>query len=93
MPSIDEWLLVVKTIGTCDYQSLMLLGDLKFHSVLWFFVCFGLCREAREKQEEEETRAKNPSIRDQFADAKRQLATLSESDWENIPEPVRMHHY
>jgi pre-mRNA-processing factor 6 len=83
MLSIDEWHLVVKTIGEC---------------VCFLFFCSSLLNrprflphsDARDKQEEEEIRAKNPTIRDQFADAKRQLATLSESDWENIPEPVRI---
>jgi pre-mRNA-processing factor 6 len=46
------------------------------------------CSEAREKEEEEMTRLKNPTIREQFADAKRELSTLSDADWESIPEPV-----
>ncbi|KAK5102794.1 U4/U6 x U5 tri-snRNP complex subunit Prp1 [Lithohypha guttulata] len=44
-------------------------------------------REAREKQEQEEYDRNNPKISAQFADLKRSLATLSEDDWANLPDP------
>ena len=43
-------------------------------------------REARLKEEIEKYRAENPKITEQFADLKRKLAEVSESDWEAIPE-------
>ena len=44
-------------------------------------------REAREKAELEEYRAKNPKIQAQFADLKRNLTSVSESEWAALPEP------
>ncbi|KAL3526997.1 hypothetical protein ACH5RR_011653 [Cinchona calisaya] len=43
-------------------------------------------REARLKEEIEKYRASNPKITEQFADLKRKLHTLSNQDWESIPE-------
>ncbi|KAI4124504.1 MAG: hypothetical protein LQ338_004767 [Usnochroma carphineum] len=43
-------------------------------------------REAREKQEREEYEAKNPKIQQQFADLKRSLGSVSDEQWQNIPE-------
>ncbi|XP_058213697.1 protein STABILIZED1-like [Rhododendron vialii] len=43
-------------------------------------------REARLKREIEEYRASNPTITEQFADLKRELHTMSPSEWESIPE-------
>lgn len=48
---------------------------------------FAICREAREKQEQDEYDKNNPQISAQFADLKRSLATLSEDDWANLPDP------
>ncbi|KAL8992268.1 MAG: hypothetical protein Q9188_007624, partial [Gyalolechia gomerana] len=43
-------------------------------------------REAREKQEREDYEAKNPKIQQQFADLKRSLGSVSDEQWQNIPE-------
>ena len=43
-------------------------------------------REARLKEEIEKYREENPKITEQFADLKRKLATVSDSEWEAIPE-------
>jgi pre-mRNA-processing factor 6 len=43
-------------------------------------------REARLKKEIEEYRAANPKITEQFADLKRKLGTVSEEDWDAIPD-------
>lgn len=43
-------------------------------------------REARLKDEIEKYRAENPKITEQFADLKRKLGQVSESEWEAIPE-------
>ena len=43
-------------------------------------------REQRLKAEIEEFRANNPKITEQFADAKRKLASLTDDDWEAIPD-------
>ncbi|XP_058213696.1 protein STABILIZED1-like [Rhododendron vialii] len=43
-------------------------------------------REARLKRKIEEYRASNPTITEQFADLKRELHTMSPSEWESIPE-------
>ncbi|KAL8849518.1 MAG: hypothetical protein Q9221_005525 [Calogaya cf. arnoldii] len=43
-------------------------------------------REAREKQEREEYEAKNPKIQQQFADLKRSLGSITDEQWQNIPE-------
>lgn len=45
-----------------------------------------LCREAREKQEQDEYERNNPKISQQFADLKRSLATVTDEDWASIPE-------
>ena len=45
-----------------------------------------ICREAREKQEQEEFERDNPKISQQFVELKRSLATVSDEDWANIPE-------
>ncbi|EXJ82672.1 hypothetical protein A1O3_06486 [Capronia epimyces CBS 606.96] len=44
-------------------------------------------REAREKEELEEYNRKNPKISEEFAALKRNLATVSDEDWANLPEP------
>jgi len=44
-------------------------------------------REAREKQEQDEYERNNPKISQQFADLKRSLATVSDDDWANLPDP------
>lgn len=44
-------------------------------------------REAREKAELQKLRAEQPKIQAQFADLKRGLSTMSQSDWESLPEP------
>lgn len=46
-----------------------------------------ICREAREKQEQDEYNRNNPQISAQFADLKRSLATLTEDEWANLPDP------
>ncbi|KAK4497895.1 hypothetical protein PRZ48_010550 [Zasmidium cellare] len=43
-------------------------------------------REERERKEQEDFEAKNPKIQQQFADLKRALTTVSDEDWQNIPE-------
>ncbi|KAK9089353.1 hypothetical protein Scep_028435 [Stephania cephalantha] len=43
-------------------------------------------REARLKEEIEKYRASNPKITEQFADLKRKLYTMSENEWDSIPE-------
>lgn len=44
-------------------------------------------REAREKAELEEYRANNPKIQAQFAYLKRNLTSVTESEWASLPEP------
>ena len=44
-------------------------------------------REAREAQERADYEANNPKIQQQFSDLKRGLASMSEEDWSNLPEP------
>lgn len=44
-------------------------------------------REAREKVEREEDARKRPKITEEFADLKRNLATVSMDEWMNLPEP------
>lgn len=44
-------------------------------------------REARERAELEKLRAERPKIQTQFADLKRGLASVSQSEWEALPEP------
>ncbi|CAE6448853.1 unnamed protein product [Rhizoctonia solani] len=43
-------------------------------------------REAREKEEQEEFRVSRPKLQQQFADLKRGLATVSDAEWESLPE-------
>ncbi|KAL8799073.1 MAG: hypothetical protein Q9182_006169 [Xanthomendoza sp. 2 TL-2023] len=43
-------------------------------------------REAREKQERDDYEAKNPKIQQQFADLKRSLGSITDEQWQNIPE-------
>jgi pre-mRNA-processing factor 6 len=43
-------------------------------------------REKKLKQELEKMRAERPTIAAQFADLKRNLASISAEDWEKIPE-------
>ena len=43
-------------------------------------------REAREEAELAKHRAERPKLQQQFADLKRGLAVVSDSEWENIPE-------
>ncbi|KAI9303749.1 PRP1 splicing factor, N-terminal-domain-containing protein [Cunninghamella echinulata] len=43
-------------------------------------------REAREKEELERYRRERPKISQQFADLKRQLSTMDETEWEAIPD-------
>ena len=43
-------------------------------------------KEAREKEEEEEFRRNNPRISERFSDLKRSLSTVTNSEWENLPE-------
>ena len=44
-------------------------------------------REAREKEIAEKNRELKPRVQEQFAELKRGLATVSEEEWMNIPEP------
>lgn len=44
-------------------------------------------REAREKAELEEYRKNTPKIQAQFADLKRNLTSVSDAEWEALPEP------
>lgn len=44
-------------------------------------------REAREAAEREALRQSQPKIQAQFADLKRNLATVSEEEWASLPEP------
>jgi pre-mRNA-processing factor 6 len=41
----------------------------------------------RTRKEREEYARKNPTIQEQFADAKRALATVTDDEWANLPEP------
>eukprot|EP01119_Soliformovum_irregulare_P017874 TRINITY_DN5376_c0_g1_i1.p1 TRINITY_DN5376_c0_g1~~TRINITY_DN5376_c0_g1_i1.p1 ORF type:complete len:721 (+),score=219.96 TRINITY_DN5376_c0_g1_i1:181-2163(+) len=43
-------------------------------------------REKKQKEEMEKYRASRPKIQDQFADAKKDLASVSDTEWYNIPE-------
>ncbi|KAI8384838.1 PRP1 splicing factor, N-terminal-domain-containing protein [Radiomyces spectabilis] len=43
-------------------------------------------REAREREELERYRKERPKISQQFADLRRQLSTIDETEWANIPE-------
>ncbi|XP_065843636.1 pre-mRNA-processing factor 6-like [Oscarella lobularis] len=43
-------------------------------------------REKRFKEETEKYRKERPKIQQQFSDLKRQLATVSENEWSNIPD-------
>lgn len=43
-------------------------------------------REARENEEAAKQRANNPKLQTQFADLKRGLSELKDSDWESIPD-------
>jgi pre-mRNA-processing factor 6 len=43
-------------------------------------------REEREKEELKKYRAERPKIQQQFADLKRGLGELSDTDWTNIPD-------
>ncbi|KAK9468682.1 PRP1 splicing factor, N-terminal-domain-containing protein [Lipomyces arxii] len=43
-------------------------------------------REARERLEQDEYERKNPKVSSQFADLKRALSTVSDSEWASIPE-------
>ncbi|KAI9136827.1 PRP1 splicing factor, N-terminal-domain-containing protein [Paraphysoderma sedebokerense] len=43
-------------------------------------------REAREKEELERIRKERPKIQQEFADVRRQLATMTDDDWAAIPE-------
>jgi pre-mRNA-processing factor 6 len=43
-------------------------------------------REARLREQIEQYRASNPKITEQFADLKRKLATVSDAEWDAIPE-------
>ena len=47
-------------------------------------------RELREAVEREAIRQSQPKIQAQFADLKRNLASVSESEWANLPEPGNM---
>lgn len=44
-------------------------------------------RETREKEEIEEYNRKNPTISEQFADLKRPLASVTDEEWANLPDP------
>jgi pre-mRNA-processing factor 6 len=44
------------------------------------------CREAREEAEMVKFRAENPKLQQQFADLKRGLSSVSDAEWESIPE-------
>lgn len=43
-------------------------------------------REVQEQLEKEEEERKNPKISAQFADLKRSLATITDDEWQNLPE-------
>ncbi|CAK7221867.1 U4/U6 x U5 tri-snRNP complex subunit Prp1 [Sporothrix curviconia] len=43
-------------------------------------------REAREQAELEEYERRNPTVKAQFADLKRSLGTVSEEEWQNLPD-------
>ncbi|CAE6418541.1 unnamed protein product [Rhizoctonia solani] len=43
-------------------------------------------REAREREEQEKFRASRPKLQQQFADLKRGLSTVSDAEWESLPE-------
>ena len=43
-------------------------------------------REAREKAEKEEYERNNPKIQQQFADLKRELVSVTDDEWANLPE-------
>ncbi|KAK5192067.1 U4/U6 x U5 tri-snRNP complex subunit Prp1 [Exophiala xenobiotica] len=44
-------------------------------------------REAREREEIDDYNRKNPNISEQFADLKRPLATITDDEWANLPDP------
>jgi pre-mRNA-processing factor 6 len=43
-------------------------------------------REARENEEMTRFRAENPKLQQQFADLKRGLSSVSDAEWDSIPE-------
>ena len=49
-------------------------------------VLLSIYREAREAQEKAEFERENPLISEQFADLRRQLGTVTEEQWGNLPE-------
>jgi pre-mRNA-processing factor 6 len=51
-----------------------------------FFCFFLLPREAQEQAELAKHRAERPKIQQQFADLKRGLSSVTDEEWENIPE-------
>jgi hypothetical protein len=66
---------------------------------VWFLVSFFIChfvffilfflffnREARENAELAKHRAERPKIQQQFADLKRGLSSITDEEWETIPE-------
>jgi pre-mRNA-processing factor 6 len=50
------------------------------------FYPFLFYREAREEEELKKHRAERPKIQQQFADLKRGLSAVTDSEWESIPE-------
>jgi pre-mRNA-processing factor 6 len=44
-------------------------------------------RKRKQAAKVEKTNGKRPKLQEQFADVKRQLATLTDSEWMSIPEP------
>ena len=51
-----------------------------------YLVPFSSPREAQEQAELAKHRAERPKIQQQFADLKRGLSSVTDEEWENIPE-------
>ena len=52
--------------------------------IYWYL--FSSLREAQEQAELAKHRAERPKIQQQFADLKRGLSSVTDEEWENIPE-------
>jgi pre-mRNA-processing factor 6 len=50
------------------------------------FLSYSFYREAQEQEELAKFRAERPKIQQQFADLKRGLSAVTDSEWESIPE-------
>lgn len=81
-PRLVPFLLVLHS-----YAEHMVYQSSYLHEQIADLRTFEKSREAREAQERADYEANNPKIQQQFADLKRGLASMSEEDWSNLPEP------